>query len=235
MTDRRPLGRRLLRLRAALKRSRALLSLLALWLVCGALFFRFGRELSWTDAWLTAFYFEVQPDAPGQGYAFWGQSLLFGVFVALLLRDTLENYAERCRLMAGLVTEHTIIVGYTHLGKRLVDHCLAQGMPYVLIEKDRALVDDLLRKGEPVVVDDARSADALHAANIAGARRLIVASNNMETALIVTKEAREANPACKIAVRCPLDELAGVLEKLGADHVYSASLAAFKELTALMR
>ncbi|MBI2790266.1 MAG: NAD-binding protein, partial [Elusimicrobia bacterium] len=73
---------------------------------------------------------------------------------------------------------------------RLVDHCIRHKLPYVLIEKHEEAVDDLLRRSEPVIVDDARSRDALPSANIAAAKRVIVASNDIETALIVTKNAR---------------------------------------------
>lgn len=227
--------RPILRLRAAFRRSRWILALLAAWFGLAALALRVGGGHRWTDALLTAFYLEVQSDIFGQAYAFWGQSLVFGVLIALLLRETLENYSERCRLMAGLVKDHTIIVGYNHLGKRLVSHCEAQSLPYVLIEKDRALVDDLLRRGEPVVVDDARTPDALPAANLKEAKRLIVTSDDLETALIVTKHAREGNPNLKIAVRCPVDELVGVLEKLGADVVFSTSSAAYRELAGVLK
>jgi len=214
---------------------RRLLALLALWLGAAALAFRFLKGLPWHDALLSALYLEVLPDAFSQGYSFWGQSFVFGVVIALILRETMENYAERCRLMAGLLKDHTIIVGYTHLGRRLVEHCIKNGMPYCLVEKNRSLADDLLRQGEPVVVDDACSGDALPAAGIAKAKLLIIASDNIETAIIVTKNAREANPKIGIAVRCARDNMIGVLQKLGADYVYSASLAAFNEITKVLK
>jgi len=219
-----------LRLKAALYRTRWILGAIALWTLAAVLAFRWGSGLSWADAWLSALYFEVQPGVFCQGYAFWGQSVVFGVLVALLLRETLENYAERCRLMAQVMEDHTIIVGYTHLGRRLVEHCIAKGLPYVLIERNRALVDDLLRAGEPIIVDDARTPDALPQANLARARRVVIASDNIETALIVTKRAKEGNPACQVIARCAVDDLAGILEKLGADQVFSASRAAFAEI-----
>lgn len=224
-----------LKVRASLYRMRRLLAVLALWMAAATLAFRFFGRLSWHDALLSALYLEVQPGEFSQGYSFWGQSFIFGVVIALILRETMENYAERCRLMAGLLRDHTIIVGYTTLGKRLVDHCIKNKIAYCLIEKNRALVDDLLRKGEPVIVDDACTPDALPSANIKHARQLILASNNIETAIIVTKNARDANPGVHIAARCAMDSLVGVLEKLGADYVYSASLAAYNEITKVLK
>lgn len=223
-----------LRLRASLYHVRWILAFLAAWFLAALAAYRFVGGLSWLDALLSALYFEVQPGIYSQAYAFWGQSILFGVVGAVLVRETMENHAERCRVMAGYVKDHTIIVGYTHVGKRLVEHCIKNRLPYVLIEQDASLVDDLLRQSEPVIVDDARSKDALPAANIKEAKQLIIASNNIETALIVTKNAHELNASCVIASRCAIDDLVGVLEKLGAKHVYSTSMAAFQELAKLV-
>ncbi|MBI4423289.1 MAG: NAD-binding protein [Elusimicrobia bacterium] len=224
----------LLRLRAFLTRIRWILAAIAAWLAAACLGFH-ARGDSWCDAALQAAYVRVESDPWAQGYSFWGQSLLFGVLIALLLRETLENQTERCRHMARLVADHTIIIGYTHLGARLVEHCIKNRLPYVLIEKNRELVDDLVRQGEPVLVDDAKTKDALPAANLAAARRLILASNNIETALLVVRRARQANPSCQITVRCPDDELVEVLEQLGADVVFSSSQAAFQQIAARLQ
>ncbi|MBI4678679.1 MAG: hypothetical protein HY748_13960 [Elusimicrobia bacterium] len=45
----------------------------------------------------------------------------------------------------------------------------------------------------------------------------------------------DANPRVRIAARYALDSLAGVLEKLGADYVYSQSLSAFNEITRVLK
>ncbi len=224
----------LLRLRASLHRLRWILVALVIWFGAAALAYRSLGGLPWPHAVMSALYLEVQPSPFSQGYALWGQFVVFGLLMAFLMRELLENHSERCRLMSKLVSDHTIIVGYTHLGARLVEHCLSRGQPFVLIEKNRELVDDLLRRGEPVLIDDARTSDCLPAANIAAAKRLVVSSNNLETALIVTKHARHLNPKLKIAVRCPDDEMVEILRHLGADHVYSASQAAFQSLAGFL-
>lgn len=224
-----------LRARAFLYRVRWLALFVLLWFTCAAAGFRWLAKLPVREALLCAFYVVVRPDPASQAYVQWGGWLIFGLVLTVLVRETLENYAERCRTMSQLVSAHTIIVGYSHVGKRLVDYCIAEKLPYVLIEKDREIVDDLLRKGEPVVVDDARTPDALPAANVAGAQRLVLASNNLETALIVTKRARDANKELKISARTNLDEFAEILEKLGADYVYSTSMAGLHELVSRLR
>ncbi|MBI3552486.1 MAG: NAD-binding protein [Elusimicrobia bacterium] len=224
------MNRRWLRCRAFVHHMRGPLAVVFFWFLGGLLMFRVADGLSWGEAAMCAFYFEVQGDPASQGYVFWGTAIVFGVVIGGVLREALQNYTERCRAMSGLVKNHTIIVGYSSLGERLVEHCIEQNLPYVLIEKSKDIVDDLLRRGEPVVVDDARTGDALPAAHVGRARQMIVASNNIETALIVTKKARDANPALQIAVRCHHDEFIDILKKLGADDVYSTSKITYKEL-----
>ncbi len=222
-----------LRARAALYRLRWPLSLIASWLAVGVLVFHWRGD-PWHEALLDALYLKVPNDPWAQGYAFWGQSLLFGVLVAFVVRESQENHAERCREMARHVKNHTIIIGYTHLGQRLVEHCMSKGIPYVLIEKNRDVVDDLVRLGEPVLVDDAKTKDALPSANIEHAKRVILACNNIETALLVTKRTREVNPTCQIIVRCADDELIEVVQGLGANNVFSVSQAAFQHIVPLL-
>ena len=135
-------------------------------------------------------------------------------------------------MLAKEITNHVVVIGYSHLGRRLVDHFRETQVPYCLIEKDRDHVDELLRLGEPVIVDDAREMDALEDANIEGANAVLVASNNLETALLVTKRVRDRNKKCKIITRCYQDEFAEILESLGADDVISSSKNAFDDILA---
>lgn len=91
-------------------------------------------------------------------------------------------------MLAGELRNHVIVVGYTHLGARIVEHPREAGLPYVLVDRDPAVVDDLVRDGEPVVVDNAKQDSTLVDAGIAHARTVVVATNNVETALLVTKK-----------------------------------------------
>lgn len=100
----------------------------------------------------------------------------------------------------------------------------------MLIEKDSTLVDELVRAGEPVIVDNAREASTLEDAGVAQAKLIVITSNDIETALLVTKRARDRNKAARIIVRCYPDEFAEILEGLGANEVISSSKSAFGEL-----
>jgi len=93
-------------------------------------------------------------------------------------------------------------------------------------------VDHLVRAGEPVVVDDAKQESTLIDAGVDHADLIVITTNSIETALLVTKRARERNKKATIVVRCYLDEFTEILESLGANEVISSSKSAFKEIAA---
>jgi CPA2 family monovalent cation:H+ antiporter-2 len=134
-------------------------------------------------------------------------------------------------MLAKEMQNHVVIVGYTHLGIRIVEHLRRSKQPYVLIDKDAAAVDDLIREGEPIIVDDAKQDSSLSDAGIDRAKLVIITSNNIETALLVTKRARDRNKKTLIIVRCYLDEFTEILESLGANEVISSSKSAFSGIS----
>ena len=133
-------------------------------------------------------------------------------------------------MLASEMKDHVIVVGHGHLGGHLVDHLRQTARPYVLIEKDSMAVDDLVRSGEPVIVDDAKQESTLVEAGVDRARLIVITSNVIETALLVTKRARDRNKKATIIVRCYLDEFTEILESLGANEVISSSKSAFNEI-----
>ena len=76
-------------------------------------------------------------------------------------------------------------------------------------------------------MDDAKQESTLLDAGIERARLVVITSNSIETALIVTKRARDRNKKALIIVRCFLDEFTEILESLGANEVISSSKSAF--------
>jgi hypothetical protein len=217
-------------MRIFLRQARWGFALIAAWFLLGALLFRFVERLSYLDTLWNAVYLEKSPGALWELYSFWGQCVLFGIVISIFFLQALQRYnpQEGCRMLAREIREHVIVVGYTHLGARIVEHLRARRTPYVLIEQDATIVDDLVRDGEPVIVDNAKQESTLAEAGIAHAKTVVVATNNVETALLVTKRAREANKAAHIIARCYVDDFAEILETLGANEVISSSKSAFE-------
>ena len=221
-----------IRIAIFLHQSRCGLALLALWFALGTIIFYRVEHLSLSEAFLNAVYLRVQPGSLWVPYAFWGQCVLFGIVISIFILQALQRYnpQEGCRMLASEMKDHVIVVGHGHLGGHLVDHLRQTARAYVLIEKDSMAVDDLVRSGEPVIVDDAKQESTLIEAGVDRARLIVITSNVIETALLVTKRARDRNKKATIIVRCYLDEFTEILESLGANEVISSSKSAFNEI-----
>jgi len=222
-----------IRLLIFLRQSRWGFVLIAVWFTLGTLAFHFWEHLSFSESLLNATYFRFRPDSLWALYSFWGQCVLFGIVISIFLLQALQRYnpQEGCRMLAKEMQNHVIVVGYTHLGIRIVEYLRRVKQPYVLIDKDPAAVDDLVRDGEPIIVDDAKQESSLTDAGIEHAKLVIITSNNIETALLVTKHARDRNKKTLIIVRCYLDEFTEILESLGANEVISSSKSAFSGIS----
>jgi hypothetical protein len=222
-----------LRIRVFLRLSRPAFAMMLAWVALGTVVFRTVLGLPFGDALQNALYLGRQRGWLWDLYSFWGQCILFGIVVSFVLLPAMQRFnpQEVSRMLSEQVRNHTIVVGYTHLGARLVEDLESRGDAFVLIEKDVTTVDHLVRAGKPVVVDNAKEVTTLESAGIRHARSIIVTSDNIETALLVTKRAREANRDVRIIVRCFQDDFVEILEGLGADDVISSSKSAFREVS----
>jgi len=221
-----------IRIALFLRQSRWGLALLALWFAMGTILFHHFEHLPLSEAFLNAVYLRVQPGSLWILYSFWGQCVLFGIVISIFILQAMQRYnpEEGCRMLASEMKDHVIIIGRGHLGGHLVDHLRETARPYVLVEKDSMAVDDLIRAGEPVIVDDAKEESTLIEAGVDRARLIVITSNVIETALLVTKRSRERNKKATIIVRCYMDEFTEILESLGANEVISSSKSAFNEI-----
>lgn len=221
-----------IRLRIFLRQSRWGFVVMGAWFAFGTLLFWQRARLPLGEAVLNAMYLARTENTLWDIYSFWGQCVLFGIVISVFLLQAVQSYnpQEGARMLAREMDNHVIVVGYSHLGSLIVRHFQDRKRPFVLIEKDSTLVDELLRAGEPVIVDNAREISTLEDAGVARATLIVVAANDIETALLVTKRARDRNKAARIIVRCYLDEFTEILEGLGANEIISSSKSAFDEL-----
>ena len=214
-----------IRAKLFLRQARWGFAVIGTWFLLGTLVFRYAGGLGLQDAILNAVYLKKSGGELWDLYSFWGQCVLFGIVISIFILQALQRYnpQEGCRMLASEMKDHVIVVGHSHLGARLVAHLRQSARAYVLIDKDPAAVDDLVRAGEPIVVDDAKQESTLIDAGVDCATFVVITSNNIETALLVTKRARERNKKAAIVVRCYLDEFTEILESLGANEVISSS------------
>ncbi|MFG1376344.1 YbaL family putative K(+) efflux transporter [Xanthobacter autotrophicus] len=114
---------------------------------------------------------------------------------------------------------HTVLVGYGRVGHLVADGLKAAGLGFLVIEDQEDRVDELRRSNIEVVDANAASPAAITAANVAGAKRLILAIPDGFEASGVLRKARQINPGIEIVARAHSDAEVEHLRQGGADFI----------------
>lgn len=122
-------------------------------------------------------------------------------------------------LPATALANHTVLVGYGRVGRLVADGLKAAGTPFLVIEDQGDRLEELKRLGLEAVNANAASAPAIAAANVAGARRIILAIPDGFEASNVLKKARQLNPGIEIVARAHSDAEVEHLRQSGADFI----------------
>ncbi|MCC7363509.1 MAG: cation:proton antiporter [Dehalococcoidia bacterium] len=122
------------------------------------------------------------------------------------------------------VRDHTVICGYGRVG-RVVHRTLALGgVDCVVIDQDRAAVEELRRNGAAALRGDAANALLLERAGAGRARALVVALPDPLACRQVVSFARRLNPGIDIVVRTHSVAEQRFLERAGANHAVVGEL-----------
>ena len=113
--------------------------------------------------------------------------------------------------------DQVVLVGYGRVGKRIGEALLTQGVPFVVAERNREVVESLRASGLQAVSGNAAEPAVLIQAHIARARLLVVATPDAFDVRQMVETARTLNPAIEIVVRTHSDDEAELLmkEKIG--------------------
>jgi len=122
-------------------------------------------------------------------------------------------------LVPTSLSGHTILIGYGRVGSLVGQALKDSKAPFLVIEDVDKIVAALREAGIETVVGNAARADILKAANLAGARCLIVAIPNAFEAGQVVQQAKAANATMTIVARAHSDAEVTHLTELGADTV----------------
>jgi len=221
------------RLRAAVaaRRGKVPAAILGAWITIGSFIYR-AYGYSWSEAIMLALYLTSPKSALlfTKLYEGIGIGVILGTVAHILIENSLLKYnpAELAREAARKAKNPIVVIGYTHLGARLVSHLKEKKIPYVLVEEDPKPIEKLLRAAEPVIVGDPTDPETLKEAKVNEAKAVIITLDDTEKTLLITKRTRDINKKCILIARCFHDELTEVLEKLGANLVVSSSKTAMK-------
>ena len=116
-------------------------------------------------------------------------------------------------------TGHTVLVGYGRVGRLVGEGLRAAGLSFLVIEEGGDAVEDLRRADVEVIDANAALSEALDAANLPVARRLILAIPDGFEAARVLKTARGLNPDIEIIARAHSDAEVAHLRQGGANFI----------------
>jgi len=113
-----------------------------------------------------------------------------------------------------------VLVGYGRVGRRIAKALDARGIPYVVAEQNRELVDELRRRGGVAVSGNAAEPSVLIQAHIADAAMLVIASPDTFNVRQMAQTARALNPDIEIIVRTHNEEESVLLKNEGIGLVF---------------
>lgn len=101
----------------------------------------------------------------------------------------------------NLLTGHVVLVGYGEVGRRIGEALTARGVPIVVADQNRELVEQLRQRDIPAVCGDASEPGVLIQAHIARAQMLVIAAPEPFRARKMLETARTLNPDIATLVR----------------------------------
>lgn len=113
-----------------------------------------------------------------------------------------------------------VLVGYGRVGRRIAKALRARGIPYVVAEQNRELVEYLRKKGIAAVSGSAADPAVLIQAHIAHAAMLVIATSDPMSVRQMADTARALNPNIEIVLRTHNENESQWLRKDGVGVVF---------------
>lgn len=145
---------------------------------------------------------------------------LVGTTVEVLTHKTRVEY--RTNRWRQRVHDHTVIIGFGVKGRSAANMLLENGQDpatIVVISPDKTTVDEANRMGLPAVLGDARREDIQRDAAVDKCAKVIVATDQDDTSILVTLTARRLNATADIVASVRETANADILRQSGASTV----------------
>jgi CPA2 family monovalent cation:H+ antiporter-2 len=137
------------------------------------------------------------------------------------------------------LTGHVLLVGYGRVGRRIAEMLAHHGIPFVVAEQNREVVERLRERNIPAVSGDASDPGVLIQGHVHRAGVLIVAAPDPLQVRRMVEVARTLNPRIDILLRTHSDEEAELLRREGLGTVFMGeeqlALAMGKHILAIRR
>ena len=141
----------------------------------------------------------------------------------ILLEVEFRNVLGRRKVKKtiGGLKGHYIICGYGRMGKIVAREFLAEGVPFVIVEKDPEVIAEVTDPNILFLHADSTQDAALEEASISSAKGLISVLQSDADNLLVVLSARSMNPSLRIVARAGADGVEAKLKRAGATKVVS--------------
>jgi voltage-gated potassium channel len=147
----------------------------------------------------------------------------FTLLATLVVEGGVPQGLQRRRheRMLEAITDHFIVCGYGRIGTIVAQQLQRRSVPFVIVERDPARVQEAIDAGALAVEADASREEALKRVGIARARGLIaVVATDAENVYTVLS-ARVLRPDLFIVCRAQTEDATQKLKRAGADRVIS--------------
>lgn len=113
-----------------------------------------------------------------------------------------------------------VLVGFGRVGKRIAAALEGRGIPYVVVEIHREMVEDLRKAGKAAVSGDAADPTVLVQAHIAKAAMLVVATPDALNVRQIAETAHTLNPAIEVVLRTHSEDESTLLRNENIGRVF---------------
>jgi voltage-gated potassium channel len=138
--------------------------------------------------------------------------------------------------MLASLKNHVIVCGFGRVGRFVAQDLKSEGISFVILEKDPAIVELTHRFGYLSLQGNAANEGLLEQAGILHARGLVAALNSDAENVYITLTARGMNPDLNIIARANFEESESKLLRAGANRVLLPySLSGRRMVTMLLR
>jgi len=155
----------------------------------------------------------------GVSGALYTLSVIAGYIIEGHLGTTLGR--RRMERRIAKLKEHFILCGYGRVGQEIARIFTEEGVPFIVIDKDRDSIASAEKDGHLYVLADATDDEGLKEAGIEQARGLVIAVGNDADSVYITLSARGMRPDLFIEARASSSEAEAKLKRAGADRIIS--------------
>jgi len=113
-----------------------------------------------------------------------------------------------------------VLVGYGRVGRRIAEALSARGIPYVVAEQNREMVEKLRKSGVPAVSGNAADPSVLIQAHITNAALLVIATPDSMDVRKMAEIATTLQPGIEVVVRTHSEEESKLLQNDGIGTVF---------------